>query len=276
MIKKIILLVATATGIAVLYWGGVLLKQSQDALNWPQTQGHVISSLLTINHLPKFIDPRANPARWYGVQVQYKYKVRDEIYLSDRSSPRDADTRNPAEALNVLNKYRRQPEVTVFYNPKNPQEAFLEPGNIGSLYLILILGGLLALGGILIFYRKSLELNHKDGGYIHQGDIYQNQGKLAEALLEYNYAVRSNPYASAGYSRRGGIYLQQQSWEMAIADFNQAIALAPHDALSYFALGKAYLGNKEYDKALGNMNKAMEHGFYIEPEILEGIKKHLG
>jgi tetratricopeptide (TPR) repeat protein len=276
MIKKIILLVATATGIVVLYWGGVLLKQSQDALNWPQTKGHMISSLLTIDHLPKFIDPRANPARWYGVQVQYEYKVADEIYLSDRLSPRDTQTRSPAEALNVLNKYRRQPEVTVFYDPRNPQEAFLEPGNIGSISLILILGGLLALGGILISYRQSLELNHKDSGYIHQGDIYQNQGKLAEALLEYDYAVRSNPNSVVGYSRRGGLYLQQQNWGSAIADFNRAVEIAPHDALSYFALGKAYVGNKEYDKALGYMYKAMDNGFHVEPEILESIKKHLG
>jgi len=79
-----------------------------------------------------------------------------------------------------------------------------------------------------------------------------------------------------GYSRRGGLYLQEKSWDKAIADFNQAIAIAPHDALAYFTLANAHLGKEEYDKAWVNMQKAMEHGFHVEPEILESIKKNLG
>jgi len=278
MIKKILLLVTTGTGIAILFWGGSILKQCGAALNWPQTQGHIISSALTINHLPKFIDSRADPARWYGTHLQYEYKVGDEPYVSDRLSFRQADSPNPQDALKVMNKYRHEREVTVFYNSKNPQEAVLQPGYIGGdLYIILIIGGLLALGGIFIFYSQSLEFSHsEEGRYIQQGDIYQNQGQLEEALLAYNYAVRINPSAFVGYSRRGGLYLQRESWDKAIADFNQVIAMVPNNALAYFSLGKAYLGKKEYNKAWDNMQKAMEQGFQVEPEILEVIKKNLG
>ena len=52
--------------------------------------------------------------------------------------------------------------------------------------------------------------------------------------------------------------------------------MAPNNALAYFCLGNAYLGKKAYDKSWVNMQKAMEHGFHVEPEILEGIKKNLG
>ena len=176
-----------------------------------------------------------------------------------------------------MNKYRREREVTVFYDPKNPQEAVLQPGYIGDLYMILIIGGLLALGGIFIFYSQSLEISHsEESRYIQQGDIYQNQGKFEEALLAYNYAVRLNPSSIVGYSRRGGLYLQRENWDKAIADFNQVIAMVPNNALAYFSLGNAYLGKKEYDKAWDNMQKAIENGFHVEPEILEGIKKNLG
>ena len=121
----------------------------------------MISSGLTINHLPKFIDPRADPARWYGTQVEYEYKVGDQTYISDRLSFREADSPNPQDALKVMNKYRREHEVTVFYDPKNPQEAVLQPGYIGGdFYIILMIGGLLALGGIGIFYSQSLEFSH--------------------------------------------------------------------------------------------------------------------
>jgi tetratricopeptide (TPR) repeat protein len=236
----------------------------------------MVSSLLTIDHLPKFIDPKTNPARWYGVQVQYEYKVGDGSYLSDRLSFHETGARSPAAALNVLNKYRNQRTVTVYYDPKDPQEAVLEPGNIGDLYLILIMGGLLVLGGLFIIYRQSLEFSHKGTDHIHQGGIYQNQGKFAEALLEYNYAIRVNPSSAAGYSRRGGVHLQKEDWDNAIADFNRAIAIAPYEALSYFALANAYLGKREYDTALRFMHKAKDLGFNVDPAILEGIKKNRG
>jgi len=278
MIKNILLLVMTGIGIAILFWGGSILKQCRAALSWPQTQGHMISSGLTINHLPKFIDPRADPARWYGTHLQYEYKVGDQPYISDRLSFREADSPNPQDALKVMNKYRREREVTVFYDPKNPQEAVLQPGYIGGdLYIILMIGGLLALGGICIFYSQSLELSHsEESGYIQQGDIYQSQGKFEEALLAYDYAVRLNPSSVVCYSRRGGLYLQKENWDKAIADFNQVIAMVPNNALAHFCLGNAYLGKKAYDKAWVNMQKAMENGFHVEPEILESIKKNLG
>lgn len=274
MMKNILLSSIIVIGLVILYWSGSILKQSRESLNWPQTKGNMISSLLTIDHLPKFIDYRANPARWYGVQVQYEYKVGDGSYLSDRLSFHATGTRNPAAALNVLNKYRNQRTVTVYYDPKDPQEAVLEPGNIGNLYLMLILGGLLVLGGLFILYRQSLEFHDKAGSYIHQGDIYQHQGKSAEALVQYDYAVRVDPSSAVGYTRRGAVYLQARNWDQAIADFNQAIILSPRDSLAYFALANAYLGKKEYDRALVNMQKAMERGFNVDPEILEGIKKN--
>jgi len=276
MIKNILLLALTAIGIAILYWGGCILKQSQDALTWPQTRGHMIASQLVIHHLPKFIDSRANPARWYGTQVQYEYKVGAEEYLSDRLAFREADSPSPQDALKVMNKYRRAGEVTVFYNPKDPNQAVLQPGYIGNLFLILIIGGLLVLGGVFVFYSQSLEFKNEDSEHIRLGDSYKNQGKFEEAFFEYNYAIKIKPSSPMGYRRRGGLYFQDKNWDKAIADFNQAIAIAPKDALTYFSLAKVYLGKKEYDKALDNMHKAMAHGLNVEPGILEDIKKNLG
>ena len=275
MIKNIFLFVIAGTGVAILYWGGCVLEQSREALNWPQTKGNMISSLLTVNHLPKFIDRQADPARWYGAQVQYEYTVGDKMYLSDRLAFQKYDTRSPREALKVMNKYRRLHKVAVYYNPKNPREAVLQPGYVGDIYIPLIIGGFLVFIGMLIFYPRSLEFDLERTNYIHQGDIYQSQGELEKALLEYNYAIKVNPSSASGYRRRANLYLQQKDWDKAVADLNQAITIDPKDALTYFSLANAYLDKKQYDRAWVNMNKARENGFNVNPEILEGIKKNL-
>lgn len=273
--KKILLLVVAGTGLVILYWSCCILEQSREALNWPQTKGHIISSLLTVRHYPKFIDPSAAPARLYGTQVQYEYTVGDGLYLSDRLAFQKDDTRDPKEALKVMNKYRRLHEVTVYYDPKNPQESVLQPSYMGDIYIPFIIGGLLTFLGLISFYSRSLEFNHGKYFNIHQGDIYQNQEKFEEALREYNQFIRINPNLALGYTSRGNLYLRQKSWDKAIADFNQAIAIDPKNALIYFSLANAYLGKKQYDKAWVNMNTARENGFNVAPEILEDIKKKL-
>jgi len=268
-------MVTTIVGIFLLYQGCWILKQSRDALSWPQTKGHMIEASLAIDHLPKFIDTRQDPARWYGTEVRYEYTVADQMYVSDRLSFDYGGNRNPKEALKVLHKYRQHHEVPVYYNPKDPNESVLEPGNVDNVYLLLVIGGLLAFMGIFAFYGRSLEYNPKKENYIHQGDVYQNQEKFEEAILQYSYAISANPSVSQGYSRRGGVYLQLENWDRAIADFSETVAIDPKDAVAYFALGKAFLGKGRYDLAGANMQKAMDNGFNVDPGIMESIKRNL-
>lgn len=210
MIKNIFFIVITCIGIAVFYRGCCLLAQSREALHWPQTEGYVISSLLTINHLPKFIDPRDNPARWYGAQVQYKYTVGDQEYVSDRLAFQRGDTIDPKEALNVMNTYRSQHEVTVYYDPQDPKEAVLLPGYIGDIYIQFVIGAFVTFLGLISFYSQPYKYHREVGNFTDQGDIYQDQGKFEEALLEYTHAIKVNPNIALGYISRGNLYLQQK------------------------------------------------------------------
>jgi tetratricopeptide (TPR) repeat protein len=214
--------------------------------------------------------------RWYGVDVQYKYSVGDRDYVSHKISLRDGLSRNPKNALKIMNKYRHQHEVTVFYNPADSQQAVLEPADMGDIAIPLIVGGLLVLLWFIAFFDQSVEItNHGRDKYLHAGDVYQQQGKLDEALHEYNKIIESGPYLAIGYIRRGRVYLQKGNWDSAIADFNQAIKIDPLAAIVYFNRANAYLGNKRYDKAWMDMQKAMEMGFEVKPEIWERIKKGL-
>ncbi|MEI7999192.1 MAG: DUF3592 domain-containing protein [Candidatus Omnitrophota bacterium] len=276
ILMKICSSILIGLGIVALYGGCCLLKQARDAQSWPHTKGQMIASLLTINHLPKFVDPRADPARWYGTDVQYKYTVGKETYISHRLSFQNGDTRNPVEALRVMNKYRRIHNVNVYYDPKNPNEAVLEPWTVGQIYMRLAAGALSLIFGLVIFYYQSLEFHPKGEGHIYQGNIYQNQGRLEDALYEFNQAIKVSPNFALGYRSRAGLYLQQENWDYAIADYNRALVNNANDALVYFAMAKAYIGKKEYDKALAHMYLAMGKGFEVNPDILEDIKKKIG
>lgn len=280
MIKKIFLIVIAAIGIVILYWSYSILEQSREALNWPQTKGTIISSSLTIDHPPQFIGQGVDPARWYGAQVEYEYMVGDEEYLSDQLAFQKTDTKAPKEALKVMNKYRRQHEVAVYYNPKDHRQSVLQPGYVGDIYIPLMIGGLLTFLGLAPFYSRSLKYHGGADNFLHNGHILENQGKFEEALREYNQFIRINPNLAVGYSSRGGLYLQLKespgNLDKAIADFNQALAIDPNDALVYFCLANAYIGKEQYDKALVNMNKAKENGWNVDQEVLETIKKRLG
>jgi tetratricopeptide (TPR) repeat protein len=271
--KKTFFWLITLAGLASLFWVCSLSIESQNAYHWPQTKGQVISSLLTIEHLPKFIDFSADPMRWYGADVEYKYSVGDGLYFAHRVSFQDHGIRRPQSAFKVMNKYRHQHGVIVYYDPANPQEAILEPGNIGDIFIPLLVGGLLAFVGLVFLFEQSSEFKVRGAdNHLHWGNIYQKQGKLEQALVEFNKIIEISPNLAQGYKSRGNLYLQQANWDEAITDFNQAISIDPTEARIHFNRANAYLGKKKYDKAWEGMQKAMEMGFKVKPEILEEIK----
>jgi tetratricopeptide (TPR) repeat protein len=273
--KNSLLWAITLLGIATLVWVCSLLIESKDALKWPQTKGQVISSLLIIDHLPKFIDREDDPMRWYGADIQYEYSVGDMTYISNRVSPHDGYARNPKNILRVLNKYRHQHEVSVYYDPADPQKAMLEPANVGGIFIPLIIGGLVSFLGLFFIYQRSLELNLQGTeNYLHQGRVYQRRGKFEEALIEFNRVIEMNPRLVMGYIGRGGLYLQQEHWDLAIADFDQALSIAPDLGPVYFSRANAYIGKKEWHMAMEDMLKAVEMGYIVNPEIFENIQKN--
>ncbi len=239
MMKKIILWIVFATGIAVLFSALSLLSESREALKWPQTKGQVISSVLTIGHLPDFMGLKFDPVRWYGTDVQYEYSVGDGRYASNRVSFQEGATRDPKDALKVMNKYRRQHQVMVYYDPAHPQRSVLEPANIGDILTPLVAGGLLAFLGLFFLYSKSLEINRDALSYLYQGQIYQDQKKWDEALREYSGFIKIDPHIAVGYINRGNVYVQKKDWDKAIADLTQALAIDPGDASVRAALAEA-------------------------------------
>ena len=143
--------ITTAGWLAILLWICSLFIESRTVLKWPQTKGQVISSMLLVKHSPDYIDFNSTPVNWYAADVQYQYLVDGGLYTSNRISIQEKPTRSSEAALKIVNKYRHDRRVNVYYDPANPQNSCLDPANIGDLYIPLLVETLLLFLSLIIF-----------------------------------------------------------------------------------------------------------------------------
>lgn len=104
--------------------------------NWLSTNGVIISaSSLRIDH---------NKER-YIIECKYKYEAEgNTLYGSNISGSNIMYTRS--EINEELKKYAPDTNITIFYEPNNPQNAYLKTGVDNGLYILLVVGF-----GIFIF-----------------------------------------------------------------------------------------------------------------------------
>src|SRR5262249_47410909 len=58
-------------------------------------------------------------------------------------------------------------------------------------------------------------------------------GKLVEAVSDYQGALQLNPNLSEAHSNLGLIYNQQHNYAQALSEFRKALAINPRDAITY-------------------------------------------
>jgi tetratricopeptide (TPR) repeat protein len=111
------------------------------------------------------------------------------------------------------------------------------------------------------------EIESKTAIHIFKGEIaYWVNGRLIEAIAEYNKAMRINPRYAVPYGYRGDLYLLQGLYysrglyDQALLDFNKAIEIDPRNAMPYNnrALVMMELGNTEM--ACSDWRRACELG----------------
>lgn len=84
------------------------------------------------------------------------------------------------------------------------------------------------------------------------------QGKLADAIVEYQAALTANPNLSEAYSNLGLIFNQQHNYAQALAEFRKALAVNPKDAITYNGIGAALRAERDLDGAIKNWQTAVE------------------
>lgn len=89
------------------------------------------------------------------------------------------------------------------------------------------------------------------------GNAYFQQGKLEEAAKEFQKAVDLAPENVDARSNLGAAYYELGQFDKAAAEFKKAITLQPEDADIHYNLGAAYVQQFQFDAGIAEFNEAL-------------------
>jgi protein O-mannosyl-transferase len=115
--------------------------------------------------------------------------------------------------------------------------------------------------------------------YFNLGDALQKEGRLSEAIINYEKALSVRPYDINILSHMGLALLKTGELDAAVTILKQAINIKPHHLEAINNLGIAYYKKEEYDRALFYFNEALikdpdyQHAKTNREILLESIEK---
>ncbi|WP_204138379.1 DUF3592 domain-containing protein [Halomicronema sp. CCY15110] len=140
-------------GAALSIFGVIFLKSALASYTWPSTPGLV--QAVTSN---LYYSESNGSIKTYSYTVAYQYEVAEISYTGDRyslgagptASQQQYDSHAEAQRAGKA-AYPPGSEVTVYYDPKTPTAAVLQPGANWGTYVPLMLGAVFLPSGVLFF-----------------------------------------------------------------------------------------------------------------------------
>lgn len=130
------------------------LHWARASTGWPVTTGEI-----TLNELTE--TTAMDGSGTFRLRVQFSYEVEGEPYEASTYTFGPQSTANGGRAKALQESYSRTPTVPVYYNPKRPSQAVLQPGEDdgiaprGGAGVAFIVIGCFAIGrGMLRGYRN--------------------------------------------------------------------------------------------------------------------------
>jgi hypothetical protein len=97
-------------------------RRARATLAWPATAGRIVESRVEQKHLPG-----DRPNVRFAPRITYEYTVDGRSYRSERLAFREVFWSLAPQAATVkVARYPAGAEVTVYYDPRHPDEAVLE------------------------------------------------------------------------------------------------------------------------------------------------------
>jgi hypothetical protein len=133
-------LVFLALGLYWLFPAFKLVQTALSSIRWPSVEGHVVSTAIHTEHYTDTefsSDTRKNHGRrldydYYRPIIRYTYQVGGAHYTSSQRAPGDPQQYPEIkQARDILKKFRADQPIKVYYDPKDPKDAVLEPGSLG-------------------------------------------------------------------------------------------------------------------------------------------------
>jgi tetratricopeptide (TPR) repeat protein len=108
-------------------------------------------------------------------------------------------------------------------------------------------------------YDRAIRLRPNDYALAHsnRAESYRALGRLREARDDYATVLRLQPNRADGYFWRGLTSLQLRDIDAALADFQQVERLQPKNEQAQYMLGVIHLGRRQYDQALAALDRAI-------------------
>lgn len=143
--------ISIIVGMGVFFIGLRTLFFAISSLQWPKTEGKILST--TLNAFKFWGEPRTS----YNPIVRYKYILDDKEYLSARVyfGYRIASSFK-RRSLKTLKKYNTGDKVNVFYNPEKENMAVIEPGIKFELVFVTVFGLIFILFGGYVLLNIDL------------------------------------------------------------------------------------------------------------------------
>lgn len=109
--------------------------------------------------------------------------------------------------------------------------------------------------------------------YIDRGMENCEKGRYAQAISDFNQALKLKPNDPALITYRGvAKYAKGQNQE-ALEDFNRALQIDPKHARAYYHRAMIYENREDYDKALPDLKQAKDLGHGIDPDFIKLVEK---
>ncbi len=115
-----------------------------------------------------------------------------------------------------------------------------------------------------LYLQAAEKLSRDDPGHLYLfnshyllGSIYEEEGRLGEAIDRYGRALKLRPDAAAIHYRKAGILYRQGDPEGAEASLQAVVKLEPGAAPAHYLLGLLYLDRNELDLAQGEFEDAI-------------------
>jgi Flp pilus assembly protein TadD len=104
---------------------------------------------------------------------------------------------------------------------------------------------------------------------VDRGVANLEQGRLDQALNDFNQALKLKPNDASLYDWRGVAYRTKGQNDLALTDFNKAIQLDPKFAKAYRDRAMVYDDKTDYAKAVADLEKAQGLGYKVDQDFLK-------
>jgi tetratricopeptide (TPR) repeat protein len=110
-------------------------------------------------------------------------------------------------------------------------------------------------------FKDSLKVNQDPALHYKLGNMYQKNGKLNEAIEQYQKALSIQPGFTQALKDLAAVYAIKMEYGKAVSTFEKVTNLRPEDAGAYYNIACIYARQNRTEESLDWLEKAIDRGY---------------